>query len=466
MKQQKYRPLYKLDSGGMAEVYVAEAMAMAGFTKKVAVKRILPGLIKEKRFVHMFLDEARLSLRFNHANIVSVFDIGESDNTYFIVMEFIEGINLKSVLEHHANHNVVMPVSLVLWILNEVLRGLQYAHSLTDPETKKTFGIVHRDISPPNILISWNGEVKITDFGLAKATTQLESTDPGVVKGKFSYLSPEAAFGREVDHRADLFAVGILAFEMLTGKRLFKGATDYETVQLVRAAQVPDITVLNPQVSPQLAGIIGKALTLDPADRYASADAFAEELTDFLFAHNLKVSYRDLVQHIGKLRRESKQQERKSRKQLKEERSPGGHNLIVDLIQEEMLHFRSLGIENSSANQTGSQPIVEHNGMISSSFNEDPSRPISPQDFNPLRTDKASASHTISQKLPIEAHHPSIEALQKELGFAEEGVVGHSKSQSVDATASKAAAKVQQLKRWIAILAIALMLMLCLLLFR
>src|SRR5690606_10863863 len=206
----RYRPLFKLDAGGMAEVYVAEAESMAGFKKKVAIKRVLPSLLKEERFLRMFLDEARLSLRFNHANIVTVFDIGKSASTYFIVMEYVEGTNLKFILQYLARRRRPMPVHHAVWLLNEILKGLDYAHNLRDSDTGREIGIVHRDISPPNILVSWNGEVKLTDFGLAKASTQLESTDPGVVKGKFAYLSPEAAEGREVDRRADLFAVGIL----------------------------------------------------------------------------------------------------------------------------------------------------------------------------------------------------------------------------------------------------------------
>ena len=243
----RYRPLFKLDAGGMAEVYVAEAESMAGFKKKVAIKRILPSLLKDDRFVRMFLDEARLSLHLSHANIVSVFDIGKSSSTYFIVMEYIEGTNLKFILQYLSRRRAAMPVHMAVWIVNEILKGLDYAHNLSDPETGRPFGIVHRDISPPNILASWNGEVKLTDFGLAKATTQLESTDPGVVKGKFSYLSPEAASGLEVDHRADLFAVGILAWEMLTGRRLFLGESDYQTVEQVRKAEVPSLRDYNPR---------------------------------------------------------------------------------------------------------------------------------------------------------------------------------------------------------------------------
>src|SRR5688572_10811572 len=322
----RYRPLFKLDSGGMAEVYVAEAESVAGFRKKVAIKRILPSLLKEERFVRMFLDEARLSLGLNHANIVSVFDIGKTASAYFIVMEYVEGTNLKFILQYLARRRMALPIHLGIWILNEVLKGLDYAHELRDPETGRPFGIVHRDISPPNILFSWNGEVKLTDFGLAKASTQLESTDPGVVKGKFSYLSPEAAHGQEVDARSDIFAVGILAFEMLTGRRLFLGETDYQTVELVRRAEVPSLAALNPDVPPELERIIRRALARDLEHRYQRAGDLHDDLLGFLFSRSLKVSARLLSDVLEDLR---------AVQPAPQPIQPEGSTLILQMIDEE-----------------------------------------------------------------------------------------------------------------------------------
>ncbi len=361
---ERYRPLFKLDSGGMAEVYVAEAESMAGFKKKVAIKRILPNLLKDERFVRMFLDEARLSLHLSHANIVSVFDIGKSSSTYFIVMEYVDGVNLKAVLLDLARRRASCPVHMTVWILNEILKGLDYAHRLRDPEDGRELGIVHRDISPPNILVSWNGEVKLTDFGLAKASTQLESTDPGVVKGKFSYLSPEAASGLEVDARADIFAVGILAFEMLTAQRLFLGESDYETVQLVRGAEVPCIADINPEVTPEFEKIIRRSLAKAPEDRYQTASEFADDLLAFLFSRSLKVSSRDLSDFIGPLR--TKQPPRQDPK-------PDESNLILKLIEDEFADIRSLD-EADEGPPTGSQPLASLGGY-------DPSAPLAFSDF-------------------------------------------------------------------------------------
>jgi serine/threonine protein kinase len=386
----RYRPLFKLDSGGMAEVYVAEAESMAGFKKKVAIKRILPGLLKDERFVRMFLDEARLSLHLSHANIVSVFDIGKSSSTYFIVMEYVEGPNLKHLLQYLAKRRATMPVHLAVWVINEVLKGLDYAHNVRDPETGKPFGIVHRDISPPNILFSWNGEVKLTDFGLAKASTQLESTDPGVVKGKFSYLSPEAANGAEVDARADIFAVGILCWELLTGQRLFLGETDYQTVEAVRRAEVPSINERNPDVPAELERIIRKALSRDMRARYQRASDFADDLLGFLFSRSLKVSTRELSELLDDLRRSG---------QSRDEPMVGGSSFILKMINEEFTKFRSLDDDDDSPT-TGSQPLDTLMGGASPNY--DPASPLPFDDFDEPQGSPARSS----QSAPASAESP------------------------------------------------------------
>ena len=357
---QNYKPLYRLAAGGMAEVWVAQSVSVAGFKKKVAIKRILPGLLKDERFVRMFLDEARLSLHFNHANVVTVFDLGKSDETYFIVMEFVEGTTLKQLLEFLQERGKRVPLPIVLWMLNETLKGLEYAHQLPDPETGEALHVVHRDISPPNLLISWNGEVKLTDFGLAKATTQLESTDAGVVKGKFSYLSPEAAHGKAVDGRTDVFAVGILAYEMLTMRRLFLGETDYQTVEMVRAAQVPSIRAQNPEVPDELEQIIRKSLARDVDQRYLTAADFADDLLAFLFKHRLKVSARDLANLLKELR------EFKEAKDARERASAGGGmNLIEQLMAEELANFRSIDEDSDGGGdaKAGARSLIDDDDL-------------------------------------------------------------------------------------------------------
>jgi eukaryotic-like serine/threonine-protein kinase len=298
MPESRYRITDKIASGGMAEVFKGVAESLQGFRKTVAIKRILPALTKNTKFVTMFLDEARLSLFLQHANIVQVFDIGHADDTYFIVMEFVDGVDLKAILEWRRRIGRRLTIGQTIYLIMEVCKGLAYAHDLPHPETGERLSIVHRDVSPANVLISRNGEVKLADFGLAKAASQLESTDPGVVKGKMSYLSPEAARGENVDQRADIFSVGILLYEMLTSKRLFYGDTDYQTVELVRNAKIPPIAAQNPEVEPEFEEICRKALARRTEDRFQSATDLQDALAHYLFSRGLKMIQRDIAEMV------------------------------------------------------------------------------------------------------------------------------------------------------------------------
>ena len=352
----------------MAEVYrgIAES-AVGGLKKSIAIKKILPSLTKNKKFISMFLDEARVSMHLQHANIVGVFDIGMADTAYFIVMEFVDGANLKTIIESLRRQNRRFPLAQCLYIMMQVCNGLHYAHEATDPETGRALGIVHRDISPPNILLSRRGEVKLVDFGLAKASSQLESTDPGVVKGKFSYLSPEAASGKEVDRRADIFAVGILLYELLTGKRLFYGETDYQTVELVRQARVPAISAQNPEVTPELEQIIRKALARDLSQRYQTAADLQDALAQYLFSQRLKVTSRD----VEKLVQECLAEKQRSQPKPEPQKRNDG-TLIDELINEEILKFTS--IDDMS---TASPSPVDNNSPPGASGGA----PLNPESF-------------------------------------------------------------------------------------
>jgi serine/threonine-protein kinase len=334
----------------MAEVFRGIAESMQGFKKNIAIKRILPNLTKNKKFVAMFLDEARLSLSLQHANIVQVFDIGHSEDTYFIVMEFVDGVDLKALTEWRRRIGRRIPIAHTLHIVMEICKGLSYAHEMMNPETGRPLGIVHRDISPPNVLISKQGEIKVVDFGLAKATSQIETTDPGVVKGKMSYLSPEAARGEEVDNRADIFAVGILLYEMLTGKRLFYGETDYQTVELVRNAKIPPLRPQNPQVEPELEDVARKALARRAEDRYASALDLQDALAHYSYSRGLKVISRDIADLVRQCLDDSRPQT--------EVKKVSG-SIIDTLLQGEIVKFTSVDFEDPGA------------------------RPLSPDDLSP-----------------------------------------------------------------------------------
>ena len=300
MAQQRYSIVQKIDAGGMAEVWKGKATSLRGFEKLVAIKRVLPNLAKNKKFISMFLDEARLSLYLNHANVVQTFDIGVSDHAYFIVMEWVDGANLKGVLDVARERGWRIPREQAAYVASEICKGLSHAHHRRDPQDRP-LRIVHRDISPPNVLLSREGEVKLVDFGLAKAASQLTQTDPGVVKGKFSYLCPEATMGQQVDERADIFSTGIVLWEMLAGRRLFEGETDLRTVELVRAAVIPTLRDTNPELEPELERIIHKALARDPRARYQTAEALGHELSRYLFHNRLLVTSYDIGMLVKKV---------------------------------------------------------------------------------------------------------------------------------------------------------------------
>ena len=251
----------------------------------------------------MFLDEARLSLHLNHANIVQTFDIGVSDNSYYIVMEWIDGANLKTIMEMARAQGFRIPREQAVFIAIEVCKGLSHAHNRQD-SNGRNMDIVHRDVSPPNVLVSREGEVKLVDFGLAKAVTQLSATDPGIIKGKFSYLSPEAAKGEIVDFRADIFSIGIILWEMIAGRRLFEGRSNLETVKLVRAAQIPSLRDFNESVEPQLEDILRRALAVEASDRFQSAEQLGHELSRYLFTNQLLVTSYDVAELVKRVQAE------------------------------------------------------------------------------------------------------------------------------------------------------------------
>ncbi|MEI9953278.1 MAG: serine/threonine-protein kinase [Pseudomonadota bacterium] len=339
-QQQRYKVLEKIASGGMAEVFRAESAGLEGFKKTVAIKRVLPHLSEKKQFIGMFLDEARVSAQLSHSNCVQVFDIGVGDNTYFIVMEYVDGADLKGLIEHRKKTSTPFPVEEACLICVRICEGLSYAHELTD-NNGESLHIVHRDMSPPNVLITRFGEVKIVDFGLAKANSQLEKSEPGIIKGKFSYLSPEAAQGLPVDAKTDIFAVGIILWELLAGRRLFMGETDLETVRMVQQARVPSIRQYNPKVSAELERVMMRALAGDPAARYQTARDFGRDLNNMLFHMGRAVSSFDIAQLVEPIRLE-----REDKKKLgKYDR----RSIIGSLIDEALFEFTSLEEQEAAA---------------------------------------------------------------------------------------------------------------------
>ena len=275
----KYLLQRKLAEGGMAEVFLAKQSGMEGFEKPVVVKRILPQLTSDPAFVEMFINEARIAARLNHPCIVQIFDLGKVDDQYFITMEFIHGEDLRTLAKvaDQAQRRPTLP--LVTRIIADTLAGLHYAHTRAGSDGKP-LGLVHRDISPQNVLVTYEGGVKLVDFGIAKATDSAsnQQTRAGVLKGKYAYMSPEQCRGKKLDARSDVFAAGILMWELMSWRRLFRRDSDLATLVAVADEPIPSLASVRPDVPPELNAICMRALARSVGDRYPSAQAMQSDL--------------------------------------------------------------------------------------------------------------------------------------------------------------------------------------------
>nr|HRO67919.1 serine/threonine-protein kinase [Pseudobdellovibrionaceae bacterium] len=278
----KYILLEKLAAGGMAEIYLAKSLGAQGVNKFLAVKRILPQFCENPEFKEMFREEAKLSVNLRHSNVVPIFDFGEERNQFYIVMDYVEGRNLRQILNELKRQQIQFSVEQIAYVVREAAAGLDHAHRCIDGSTGRPLNIIHRDISPQNVMISFDGEVKIIDFGIAKAETQLEATKAGTLKGKFGYMSPEQADGQNIDVRTDIFSLGIVLWELLANDRLFTASSEAAILRKIRDCQVPSIRKINPNVPPELEKIVNKVLAKDPNLRYQTAAALHKDLNRFL----------------------------------------------------------------------------------------------------------------------------------------------------------------------------------------
>jgi serine/threonine protein kinase len=284
----RYTLLKKLATGGMAEVFLARQKGLEGFEKLLVIKRILPHLADDAEFVSMFLNEARIAARFNHPNIVQIYDLGKEEDTYFIAMEFIHGEDLGRIMRRAWKQRAWIPVPIALRIVASVCEGLYYAHTKTD-EHGNPLKVVHRDISPQNIIVSFDGNVKLVDFGIARAADQSSTTRAGSIKGKYAYMSPEQASGKVVDQRSDIFAVGLVLFELLTGMRPLKRDNDLMTLKAAVDCQFP-LPSQVAHVPPEADALVMKALQRVADDRYQDARAFQMAIESYLVDHKLNAS--------------------------------------------------------------------------------------------------------------------------------------------------------------------------------
>src|SRR5436190_10823109 len=290
----KYLLLERIAVGGMAEVFVAKAFGVEGFERLLAIKRILPTMGEDAEFIRMFVDEARLAVQLAHANIVQVLELGKHDESLYIAMEYISGRDLRQLMERFRKRQQPMPLPQACLIVAEVCEALDHAHRKKDAQGR-SLGIVHRDVSPQNVLVSFEGGVKLIDFGIAKAESRLQKTQSGILKGKFSYMSPEQVKGNAVDGRGDIFACGILLWELVCGEKLFTGESDYAVLEKIRAGAVPSPRSRNPQCPQALEKVILRALAPDPARRYPAASQLHDDLMRFTMASGSVFGSRQLA---------------------------------------------------------------------------------------------------------------------------------------------------------------------------
>jgi serine/threonine protein kinase len=293
----KYYLLDRINIGGMAEVWRAKMYGESGFEKLVAIKRILPNIAEDEEFITMFIDEAKISVQLTHPNIAQVFDLGRIGDSYFIAMEYVAGRDLKAIFDRGRKRGEPAPIPLTCYAIAKMCEGLDHAHRKRDAAGLELH-IVHRDVSPQNCLVSYEGEVKVIDFGIAKAANKASQTQAGILKGKFGYMSPEQVRGLPLDQRSDVFSAGIVLYEMLTGERLFTGESDFSVLEKVRQADVLPPTKYNRRIPEGLEKIVLTALAKDPDERYPYASDLANALQRYVVTSDAVFSRRDLMQSM------------------------------------------------------------------------------------------------------------------------------------------------------------------------
>jgi serine/threonine protein kinase len=276
----RYHVVSKIAKGGMAEIFLALQQGEQGFQKPVVLKRILPALAADPKFVRMFVDEAHIASTLNHSNLVQVLDLGRSGGQYFLVLEFVDGWSLEQIRRRAQHAKLKLPIPLALSVVSALCRGLAYVH--TREKNGQPLGIVHRDVTPQNVLISQHGEVKLADFGIAKAIGKSERSATGIIKGKFAYMSPEQSQAQPLDARSDLFSVGTVLYLLTTGRKPFDGATDADVIMQVRRARPEKPSTVVRDLNPDVERLINRALRANPGKRWQSAEQMADKIDAIL----------------------------------------------------------------------------------------------------------------------------------------------------------------------------------------
>ncbi|MGF1508969.1 MAG: serine/threonine protein kinase [Myxococcota bacterium] len=295
----RYLLLDRINVGGMAEVFRGKLTGVEGFERMVALKRILPSVSADPDFIEMFVDEAKLAVELQHANIAQTYELGKVGSQYFIAMEYVRGVDLRTIWDRARKRQRLLPFVMSAYVVQKVCEGLDYAHRKTD-DAGRCLELVHRDVSPHNILCSFDGEVKLIDFGIAQVAHKVSKTHAGALKGKFGYMSPEQIRGATIDERTDIFACGIVLYELLVGRRLFRGTNDFSLLEKIRNVEFLPPSQINKDLDPRLEEIILRALQRQPEDRYPSASAMATDLQRFVFESETSFDRRALAKYMSR----------------------------------------------------------------------------------------------------------------------------------------------------------------------
>ncbi len=353
----RYELLAELATGGMAEIHLARQTGIAGFERLVVIKKLLPHLKKEKKFLEMFLDEARIVAQMSHPNIVQIYELGEEQSEYYIAMEYLEGESLGYLVRKALASMLRLPPSLAVNIAVQVCHGLEYAHTLLDNDGN-ALKVVHRDVSPQNIIVLFSGGVKLLDFGVAKAASKLHKTKVGTLKGKFAYMSPEQCLGQPVDNRSDLFSLGIVLWEVLSYRRLFKREQEAATINAIINTQVRPPSQTNKKIPPYLDAVVLKALEKDPNKRFQSAEDMGSALNDALRKMGKPAGVREMSQFMKKVFAD---RARTKNRLLQDLRSGDVNKISISVLKpdtEESLPSRSAK-PSGSFEKSSPQPSIE-----------------------------------------------------------------------------------------------------------
>ena len=304
----------EIAEGGMGSVFDVHQMGAEGFEKRMALKTIIPEFSSDPEFVEMFIGEAKLVADLVHQNIVQIYQLGKVGRQYYIAMEYIDGINLEEFMDRHMELGLEVPINMATFIISRVCRGLEYAHDKKGKDGRP-LGVVHRDVSPKNIMLTWEGVVKLTDFGIAKAANYMRNREGEILLGKIQYMSPEQAAYKETDRRSDVFSLGVVFYELLTGKLLFADEDTTVTMNNVIRKPIPPIEKYNPNVPKDLSAILHKSLARDLAERYQEAGKMGYEMEYFMYHDKFGPTNVTLAKYLRKLFPEDERVPKSGRKE-------------------------------------------------------------------------------------------------------------------------------------------------------